>query len=108
MRRRSHAQDKEGEFEASLVKPFYDRPGHWGVFLIARFDVGPALLRAGDRHRMHHPAMQRFIKAELDETVGGGAAAPVKHLHAGARRARGQQPQQRAEPRHKLGSWADR
>ena len=48
---------RETPFEASLAKPFYDRPGHWGVFLLARFSIDDAFWARMDRRPFHHPAV---------------------------------------------------
>lgn len=48
-------------FEASYARPFYDRPGHWGVFHLARFELGPEdweqVRSRGPRRRFEHPAL---------------------------------------------------
>jgi len=56
----------EGGFldgEASYQSPFYDRPGRWGVFHLARFLAGPT--RVAARAQMETPFMKRIRPATL-------------------------------------------
>lgn len=38
-----HYAGAEQKFEASVARPYFTRPGHWGVFHVAAFDVGPEM-----------------------------------------------------------------
>uniref|UniRef100_A0A6U5NIA9 Methyltransferase domain-containing protein n=1 Tax=Calcidiscus leptoporus TaxID=127549 RepID=A0A6U5NIA9_9EUKA len=58
----------EEKFEASIARPFYTRPGHWGVFLVAAFSVSPEMWL-----RMRGPAKGR--RAHRDHRAGGLASA---------------------------------
>ena len=40
---------------ASIEKPFFSRPGHWGIFHVARFDVGPSLWAIMRANPYSHP-----------------------------------------------------
>ena len=61
----------ENKLEASLARPFFDRPGHWGVFLVARFDIGPAMWQRMRWHPFQHPEFKRW-KTVSNLAVAGG------------------------------------
>lgn len=48
------------KLEASIKAPFYNRPGHWGVFHVARFDVGPQFLARMRHIPFDHPELRSF------------------------------------------------
>jgi hypothetical protein len=50
------------KLEASLKRPFFDRPGHWGVFHVARFEVGPAMWRHMRSIHFSHPELALWAK----------------------------------------------
>ena len=55
----------QNKLEASLQRPFFDRPGHWGVFHVARFDVGPELWRRMRVVPFEHPEFRRWKQRHL-------------------------------------------
>jgi len=75
------------KLEASIRKPFFSRPGHWGVFHVARFDVGPAMWRRMRADPFHHPeyaaARQRAREAMKGSRGGGGGGARTVELATG-------------------------
>ena len=77
---------RQAEFEASMTRRFYDRPGHWGVFLLLKFEVGPALWEAIDRHNMQHPRLTHFRRnsprghwTRLANITAAGVSARAPH-----------------------------
>ena len=63
------------KLEASLARPFFSRPGHWGVFLLARFEVGPELWRRVRNSGFQHPELARWVNQNREFTrraKGGG------------------------------------
>ena len=60
------------EFEASLAKPFYSRPGHWGVFFVTCFDVGPAFWPLMEASPFTHPVLVRHVRADGPGTAWHG------------------------------------
>ena len=52
------------EFEASLTNPFYSRPGHWGVFFVTCFAVGPAFWPLLDASPFSHPVLARHVRSD--------------------------------------------
>ena len=44
---------------ASVKEPFFSRPGHWGVFLLGRFEIGPQMWWRMRSMPYHHPEMDR-------------------------------------------------
>ena len=64
-------QKAQNKLEASLAHPFYSRPGHWGVFLVARFDIGPEMWRRMRNMPFAHPEFRPRRKR------GGGGGGRV-------------------------------
>ena len=70
------------KLEASVEKPFFDRPGHWGAFHVARFDVGPELWRRMRTVHFSHPEYAKWAQRNglkigtsmLAERARGGRA----------------------------------
>ena len=78
------------EFEASLAKPFYSRPGHWGVFFVTCFDVGPAFWPLMEASPFTHPVLARHARADnggrpLGRGRAGGGGAGRAAGRGGAR-----------------------
>jgi len=55
-------QAAANKLEASIAHPFYDRPGHWGVFLVGRFEIGPEMWRRMRAQPFTHPEFNRLPK----------------------------------------------
>ena len=60
------------KLEASLAHPFFARPGHWGVFLVARFDIGPEMWRRMRNLPFAHPEFRPRRKSAWRGGGGGG------------------------------------
>jgi hypothetical protein len=71
----AHAVHK---LRASVAEPFFSRPGHWGVFHLARFEVGPELWRIMRNAPFHHPEFAKYSRNSLAklQKAGRGARSP--------------------------------
>ena len=52
-------QRAQNKLMASIRRPFYNRPGHWGVFHVGRFEIGPEMWQRMRDMPFHHPEMER-------------------------------------------------
>ena len=77
---RQPGSSRAAEFEASLARPFYDRPGHWGIFFVSRFDIGPAFWALMDRSPFSHPVLWRHDNGKVASSNprGRGRARGVR------------------------------
>lgn len=76
------------KLEASIQKPFFDRPGHWGVFHVGRFDIGPEMWRRMRAIPFHHPEFVRGAAAlrTRDRPQGLGRRMLQERWHERSRR----------------------
>lgn len=89
---RAPGSPRPAEFEASLARPFFSRPGHWGVFHVTRFDVGPAFWELMDQSPFSHPVLARHRKGVYDAKGRGTGRSTGRgsfRLGAGSRAGRG-------------------
>ena len=77
-----HAKDSatyqraENKLEASIAHPFYNRPGHWGVFMVAKFEVGPDMWQRMREMPYSHPEFNRMYRRKgKGKGKGGGGGA---------------------------------
>jgi len=63
-------QKASHKLTASIAQPFFSRPGHWGVFHVARFDIGPEMWKIMRAHPFSHPD---FAKMRMRRQAGGEA-----------------------------------
>ena len=63
------------KLRASVAQPFFSRPGHWGVFLVGRFEIGPEMWRRMRAMPYHHPEMDRARQRARRSRRGAAAAA---------------------------------
>ena len=61
------------KLEASIKKPFFSRPGHWGVFHLARFEIGPEMWRRMLALPFYHPEYAAARQRARSAMGGGGA-----------------------------------
>jgi hypothetical protein len=78
-------QQATHKLTASVAKPFFDRPGHWGAFHVARFDIGPEFWRRMRNVGFSHPELSKWAtrNAGLLGRGGGGGGGSGERTRGG-------------------------